>query len=299
VKFLLCMVTISGALVGCGGRLIDEAVAQDASPIDTGTPAFDVPPSEPPPPPPGLDMLAINPTHSSLFIDRSIAAPKPATQAYRATLYRADGTSSDVTSTTTFTLDDPSLGSFVGGDFRSVAVLPGAKHGATTTVRANYGALLGSSELTLAQLDRSMDLFFYAGCCAPFTPLRAVLAATAGKAPLDLSVKLAMEPGASRPLSDFVKSVRAMAEGDSASGCAPRPTKDVDGDGIDDTFPAVDPGAKVCFEVNVPPTRTVLPDGTTRFFAANADLVGNPGDSSIERHMLLFLVPPATCCGDK
>ncbi len=91
----------------------------------------------------------------------------------------------------------------------------------------------------------------------------------------------------------FIENIRAMGEGDTASGCAPRTTKDTDGDGVDDTFVGVIVGEPVCFEVNAAKNETVPPAiGKPQFFRAYIDVVGVPGSVKLDSREVLFLVPP-------
>ncbi len=91
----------------------------------------------------------------------------------------------------------------------------------------------------------------------------------------------------------FILKIRAMKEGDTASGCAPRAVKDTDADGVDDTFLAVTVGEPVCFEV-VPKKNDFVEPATDapQFFKAFIDVVGMPGAVKLDRRDVLFLVPP-------
>ncbi len=90
----------------------------------------------------------------------------------------------------------------------------------------------------------------------------------------------------------FIKALRAMDEGDAASGCPATPAKDSDGDGIKDTFVAVKVGTPVCFEV-IPAKNTIVPAlETPQFFNAFVDVVGVQGNVQLDRRSVLFMVPP-------
>jgi hypothetical protein len=91
----------------------------------------------------------------------------------------------------------------------------------------------------------------------------------------------------------FILKIRAMGEGDTASGCAPRAVKDTDGDMVDDTFVAVTVGEPVCFEVVPKKNDFVEPaKDAPQFFKAFIDVVGMPGAVKLDRRDVLFLVPP-------
>lgn len=92
----------------------------------------------------------------------------------------------------------------------------------------------------------------------------------------------------------FIKSLRAMEEGDAAEGCPAMPGKvaDGDGDGVADTFVALNVGTPVCFEVNAAVNDFVPPTADPQFFNAFIDVVGNPGAVKLDRRKVLFLVPP-------
>ena len=90
----------------------------------------------------------------------------------------------------------------------------------------------------------------------------------------------------------FVKTLRAMDEGDAVNGCPKHLAKDTNGDGINDTFIGVTVGTPVCFEVNAKMNDFVLPTEGAQFFNAFIDVVGLPGSIKLDRRSVLFLVPP-------
>jgi len=91
----------------------------------------------------------------------------------------------------------------------------------------------------------------------------------------------------------FILKIRAMGEGDVASGCAKRAVKDTDADGVDDTFVAVTVGEPVCFEVVPKKNDFVEPaKDAPQFFKAFIDVVGLPGAVKLDRREVFFLVPP-------
>jgi len=287
--------------LGCGGRVgaveaVDSGVPEtdarepwDVAAPDMGTPTL-------------LMDLELVPGSEVVFIDESGGVPKPATLAYRAILRREDGTSEDVTSSTTFTLGDATLGSFSGALFTSVADLPGtaSPRGVATFVHAERGSTRGSANLAIVQLDRSRDAFFVVPYNDLPDPLRAVIRMTAGSTVQDLVARPTVEPSPDGvDATVFVRVVRAMSEGDKGLGCAPRTARDEDGDGITDTFAAVEPGASVCFEVVAKMNTTIKWKGVTRFYGAFLDLYGLPGATMIERHRLIFMVPQSYALGGK
>jgi len=90
----------------------------------------------------------------------------------------------------------------------------------------------------------------------------------------------------------FIKTLRAMDEGNPAEGCPAAPAKDSDGDGIKDTFIAVKAGTPVCFEVIPAMNTTVPPTLDPQFFNAFIDVIGLPGNLKLDTRSVLFLVPP-------
>jgi hypothetical protein len=91
----------------------------------------------------------------------------------------------------------------------------------------------------------------------------------------------------------FIKSIRAMEEGDATVGCPSHAAKDTNADGVKDTFISVIVGTPVCFEVNAKMNDFVEPlVGIPQFFNAFIDVVGMPGSVKLDRRSVLFLVPP-------
>jgi hypothetical protein len=94
----------------------------------------------------------------------------------------------------------------------------------------------------------------------------------------------------------FIKALRAMEEGDAASGC-PAMTgkvKDRDGDGVPETFTGLLVGTPVCFEVLPKQNDFVPPKDKAQFFNAFIDVLGLPGSVKLDQRKVLFLVPPTT-----
>lgn len=91
----------------------------------------------------------------------------------------------------------------------------------------------------------------------------------------------------------FILKIRAMGEGDAASGCKARAVKDTNGDAVEDTFVAVTVGEPVCFEITPKENDFVEPaKDRPQFFKAFIDVVGMPGAVKLDRRDVLFLVPP-------
>ncbi len=279
--------------LGCGGRVSSGTVPEDTA---ESTPAdgavFDLGPGDGTPP---LQAdLEIQPANTTLVIDRAGGGSKPAKQTFVSISHRDDGTTSDVTTETVFSLEDPTLGVFTGSSFTSVSTIPPYKgpHGVLVLVRGATPTRRGFAQLTLLQLDSAKDLYFLSPYNVSPTPLRGVLRAVAGSAPLDLSVVVSPEPNPEGvDGTQLVKSVRAMDEGDSKMGCAPRNAVDRDGDGIKETFPIVAPLSVVCFEIVPKMNTSIKPLDSMRFYPAHADVRGAPGEGTLERHLLLFGVP--------
>lgn len=100
---------------------------------------------------PSLDTVTLEPQNATIFID--ITTGKPALQTYKAFI----GTD-DVSGKATFTVDDPSLGSFAGATFTSALTLPGTALGTTTKVRANADGKAGEAKLTIVKIRKTPDV---------------------------------------------------------------------------------------------------------------------------------------------
>ena len=96
----------------------------------------------------------------------------------------------------------------------------------------------------------------------------------------------------------FIKSLRAMDEGDATEKCAAlgaSKVKDTNGDGVADTFIQITAAAsnRVCFEVLPKMNDFVAPTNVAQIFRAFIDVVGMPGAVNLgDRRQVLFLVPP-------
>jgi hypothetical protein len=118
------------AATGCGTTAVDEPT--DAAAHADGPPA----------PIDGLTAITLEPADATFEIVNDL----PARTRYTALGHKEGGVVLDVTDAVTFTLDDPSLGTFAGPDFVS-GYTPGA-----TTVRARNGAVEGTTSLTLVYI---------------------------------------------------------------------------------------------------------------------------------------------------
>jgi hypothetical protein len=102
--------------------------------------------------------IVIDPKNTTVIIDTATAPATPGSAAFKVL-----DNGQDITSSATFTLKDPSLGSFNGATFTSVAALPAGVLGKSTTVNVQTakGSALGT--LTVVQLRKTgtqRDFFF-------------------------------------------------------------------------------------------------------------------------------------------
>lgn len=109
----------------------------------------------------GLQIVSfkLTPSNAVLKIDTATAGSL-ATQDY--TLIKTeDGADTDVTASTTFTVDDATLGAFAGSRFTSAGSLPSGVLGRTTQVRANPGnAVANVTVIALRTTGALRDFFF-------------------------------------------------------------------------------------------------------------------------------------------
>jgi hypothetical protein len=89
----------------------------------------------------------------------------------------------------------------------------------------------------------------------------------------------------------FVDHIEANTAGDAARGCAARSATDTNGDGILDTFPDVQSGQRVCFDIIVRMNDTVMPTAVPQLFDATIQVVGD-GFTVLDSRQVYFLVPP-------
>ena len=241
---------IAPSILACGSRTglyVDEQATNDGGVVDTGIGVdapFDVVPTS--------GRLELIPHRALVELPwRS----SPGTQAWRALLHREDGSTSDVTSTTTFTVDGPPLGSFSGALFTSIdperfATMYPEEH--STRVLASLGPLKAHGCIMLVAVNPGEALFVLPFAEAP-QPARRVLALSTASAPKRGPIRIDPDPGTGyvHP-SPFVVSLRAMSEGSAELGCPPIAVKDRDGDGVAELFLDVVPGTMVCVEITVP-----------------------------------------------
>lgn len=90
----------------------------------------------------------------------------------------------------------------------------------------------------------------------------------------------------------FIKTLRAMEEGDAANGCPPGKAVDRDGDGINETFVETTVGTPVCFEVIPAQNADIAETGEPQFYRARLSIRGNPGDVRLDSREVYFLIPP-------
>jgi hypothetical protein len=69
------------------------------------------------------------------------------------------------------------------------------------------------------------------------------------------------------------------------------PTSDVDGDGLEETFPDVTPGTPVCFDIVPRMNTTVMPTASPQLFRAQVDVIGD-GVTVLDTRDVYFVVPP-------
>jgi hypothetical protein len=127
---------------------------------------------------PTLSGIELTPGNAVVTIDTATSPATAAKVTYKAVLNKDDGTSTDVSSSAAFSLDDPSLGTFAGPTFTSVTTLPGGKLGVTTVVHANAEGKSGAANLTIIMLRKSgekKDFFFTVPYMAPPDPDKDIL----------------------------------------------------------------------------------------------------------------------------
>jgi hypothetical protein len=90
----------------------------------------------------------------------------------------------------------------------------------------------------------------------------------------------------------LITQIRAMDEGAGALGCAPRNATDTNGDGVKDTFPQVDTGSDVCFEVTLAAGTNVQRDYLAQEYKVRLDLVDKVQGFVFDARALDFVMPP-------
>jgi hypothetical protein len=90
----------------------------------------------------------------------------------------------------------------------------------------------------------------------------------------------------------FIKALRAMDEGNAAAGCPAHVATDTNGDGIKDTFTALQAGTPVCFEIIANTNSFVPPLLDPQFFNAFVDVIAVQGNLPLDHRAVIFMVPP-------
>ncbi|MFI5297353.1 MAG: hypothetical protein ACHREM_04585 [Polyangiales bacterium] len=198
----IATVAAMSALAGCGGTVdanglspdgaADETASGDASGSDSTTSdAIAADAADAAPPTPGLHIGPIDPI---LVYDLSTStAPS---QAFKATLVDATGGATDVTGSSTFTLDDATFGKFVGASFLADAPATKTIGAATTQVHAMASGLESSTYLTIVRMNATPtatgpgQTLITAPAGGTPVPGKTVLAFTAGGASVDVAIVL-------------------------------------------------------------------------------------------------------------
>jgi hypothetical protein len=108
----------------------------------------------------------------------------------------------------------------------------------------------------------------------------------------DISVSYVDDPADTvDSFAAFVDHIEARTAGDAARGCDPRTAEDTDGDGVLDTFPDVEAGQRVCFDIFVKQNDTVMPTSMPQLFRATLRVLGD-GFTELDSRDIFFLVPP-------
>ena len=107
-----------------------------------------------------VNQVAITPPNAVVKIDLTTGTPIPGKQAFKAIQLQGDK-EVDVTATTTFSVDDPSLGTFTGETFTSTSALPAGVLGKSTVVRGMPGnGLANVTVIALRVTGAKKDFFF-------------------------------------------------------------------------------------------------------------------------------------------
>lgn len=124
--------------------------------------------------PGGTGGIEMDPRNATIIIDSATNPATPGTVTYKVT-----SKGNDVSSSATFELEDPALGTFAGATLTSAGALPGDKLGASTTVRATTpGGGQGAARLTLVKIRKTgpqRDFFFVVPFEQPPSPNSDVL----------------------------------------------------------------------------------------------------------------------------
>ncbi len=114
----------------------------------------------------------------------------------------------------------------------------------------------------------------------------------ANQTPMEVTVRFVDDPSdAVETFGAFVDHLEANPNGDPARGCVAVNAIDTNGDLYLDTFPAVTPGTRVCFDIVVKENVSVPPTGAPQLFKATLEVIGN-GITVLDTREVFFLVPP-------
>ncbi|MCB9590286.1 MAG: hypothetical protein H6718_33045 [Polyangiaceae bacterium] len=114
----------------------------------------------------------------------------------------------------------------------------------------------------------------------------------ADQTPIEVTVRFVDDPADGvETFSSFVDHLEANPNGDPARGCVALPAVDTNSDSYLDTFSAVTPGTRVCFDIVVKQNATVPPTGEPQLFKATLEVVGD-GITVLDSRDVYFLVPP-------
>lgn len=114
----------------------------------------------------------------------------------------------------------------------------------------------------------------------------------ADQTPIEVTVRFIDDPSDGvETFSSFVDHLEANPNGDPARGCVALPAVDTNSDQYLDTFQAVTPGTRVCFDIVAKQNSTVPPTGEPQLFKATLEVVGD-GITVLDSRDVYFLVPP-------
>ena len=105
--------------------------------------------------------------------------------------------------------------------------------------------------------------------------------------PLAVTIEATDEPGDAGDAIQFIDRLEANTTN---PGCTMLETTDSNGDGVQDTFPAVIPGTTVCYDVVPRRNTTVMPEPEPLLFEAKLTVLGD--GTPLDERRVFFLVPP-------
>lgn len=282
---------VGALLAACGGR-VDNAPspALDSGEADTSTDtACDLCIDSAPPPEPA--SLILEPREPVAVVDTALTPPRPGVVDF--VVHRDPG--GIVTGETTFTLSDPSVGSFVGPRFGSTVV--GADESRWSVVTANHGGITRDAALVVIGLAGATDpdpthhgmLVLGTGCGDAKTPLgdRFVFVA-----PNDGDFKLGLEGAVTKPTIAELVFGAPLALSKGAACAEAVTTKDTDGDGVEDTFVGAKKGQRLCAQLRVRNPKG--PNTVVRFRAVIRDAAG-----AADVREVVHVVRELTCIGGR